>query len=208
MIQYLIFDLDGVLIDSNSIHRDSFINTWNSINSNYQIDNIFHDTYIDGETSVKKIEFLDNHFGIKSDSKQITMCKKDEIIKILSNFNYSNKIQTIFEQLKADGFSLSCASNNDRNVLELILKKLQIYDLLDSIISKEDVASPKPAADCYLQTMKNLRSLSSTEVLIFEDSDIGIKAAKASGAKVAIVSHPDILTYDFIINAINNSTYP
>jgi HAD superfamily hydrolase (TIGR01509 family) len=136
------------------------------------------------------------------------MCKKDEIIKILSNFNYSNKIQTIFEQLKADGFSLSCASNNDRIVLELVLKNLQIYDLLDSIISKEDVASPKPAADCYLQTMKNLRSLSSTEVLIFEDSDIGIKAAKASGAKVAIVSHPNILTYDFIINAINNSTYP
>lgn len=206
MIKYLIFDLDGVLIDSNSIHRDSFINTWNYINSNYPIDAIFHDTYIDGETSIKKIEFLDNHFGIKSDSKQIAMCKKDEIIKILSNFNYSNKIQTIFQQLKGNGFSLSCASNNDRNVLELVLKKLQIYDLLESIISKEDVVFPKPAPDCYLQTMKNVKC-AVTEALIFEDSDIGIMAAKASGAKVGIVSHPDVLTYEFIIDTINNSTY-
>jgi HAD superfamily hydrolase (TIGR01509 family) len=199
--RYIIFDLDGVLVDTNEIHRDCFIEAWNSVNTTFPLNIQIHDAVLNGYTSVDKICYLDKHFGIRSDVRRITTIKSENTNVRISNQVYSDKVHTIMKTLKAHGFVIGCASNLDRHLLELVLKKLNIINMLDSIVSKQDVSFPKPSPDCYIKTMKNFKCIPE-DTLIFEDSDVGIEAARASGGRVCVVSNPDCLTIDFIMNHI------
>jgi beta-phosphoglucomutase-like phosphatase (HAD superfamily) len=62
-----------------------------------------------------------------------------------------------------------------------VIKYLSIEDGVDGIISGDDVATPKPSPDCFLRAMDIVGS-TPNETIIFEDSEIGISAAKSSGA--------------------------
>ena len=70
-IKLLIFDLDGVLLDCKHIHENAFINTWNSMYEWNSISHVFHEKYLDGRNTYGKIEFLENYFKIKVDSRKV-----------------------------------------------------------------------------------------------------------------------------------------
>ena len=69
--------------------------------------------------------------------------------------------------------------------------------MIDLILSNEDVSKSKPDPEIYIKAMKFF-DLNPSECLIFEDSDHGIKAAKASGANLKIVTCPEDLNINLL----------
>jgi len=201
MTNLLIFDMDGVLIDCKYIHAKAFISSWNISNPSNQIDEIFHHKYLDGRNTYMKIDYLQNYFSILVDRLEIFNNKQMQTIASLELFEYSTIICKLFEQLKNTGYKLACASNSIRTTVNLVLNKLNITQYFDLILSNEDVNNPKPSPDIYQKVMTSLDYLP-TDTYIFEDSPIGLSAAKASRANVIHIHDSKDLNYSFITKSL------
>jgi HAD superfamily hydrolase (TIGR01509 family) len=72
--------------------------------------------------------------------------------------------------------------DNIRNVM----RHLGLSDGIDGIISGDDVQRPKPHPDCFLEAMQR-EGVPPAESIIFEDSEVGVEAARRSGAAYSVV---------------------
>jgi beta-phosphoglucomutase len=202
----IIFDCDGVLTDTNYIHCNSFVKSWNEVNPFNIISKKFHDININGLTTINKIKYLECHFNIHTNKDIILKRKKIYTHEEYINYKSIINMRSIILKLKEDGFKICCASNNDKDILELVLKNIGIIDLLDIYISKESVKEPKPSPDIYLTVISQL-NIPQHNIYIFEDNDIGLEAAKLSGANVIWVQDQHILSYNFIKKSIINNKF-
>lgn len=99
-------------------------------------------------------------------------------------------------KLKKEGYKIAVCSNSIRSTIEMMMKKAELIDYIDLIVSNEDVKKAKPDPEMYNTAMKKF-GLHPNECLIVEDNPNGIAAAKASGGYVL----PVVTVYD--VNYIN-----
>ncbi len=92
----------------------------------------------------------------------------------------------ILEFFKSNNLKIGLASNSSHNLIEVVLEKVGIKDYFDFLSSAQDVEKGKPDPAVYLYAAKNL-GVEPKECLVFEDSIIGITAAKNAGMKVVAV---------------------
>lgn len=81
---------------------------------------------------------------------------------------------------------LAVASNAPREVVVDVLRRLQILEAFDSVVSAEETPAHKPAPDVYLEACRRLE-VSPPDAIAFEDSDLGARAARAAGLLVVAV---------------------
>ena len=89
-------------------------------------------------------------------------------------------------QFRADGGRVWVVSTGSRENIDNVIAHLGIGGGLDGILSGADVEHAKPAPDCFLEAIRR-EGCTPRETLIFEDSPIGIEAARRSGASYFIV---------------------
>ena len=85
----------------------------------------------------------------------------------------------------------------------VMMQKSFLYDYFDVMLSTDDVTNPKPNPEIYETAIQRL-GLDATEVLIVEDNENGIKAARGSGAHVLVVEHVDDVNYMNLITKIHS----
>lgn len=88
--------------------------------------------------------------------------------------------------MQSTGVKLWIVSTGHIDNIRNVMRFLRIENMVDGILSGDDIATPKPAPDCFLKAME-IEGVSPSECIIFEDSEIGLEAAKRSGAPYAIV---------------------
>jgi beta-phosphoglucomutase len=103
----------------------------------------------------------------------------------------------LFETLHSRNYKIACVSNCVRNTLEYGLHALGLRDYVDKVVSNESVTFRKPNSAPYLYAMFTFGA-APKECLILEDSDKGIRSALDSGGNLVYISHPDVLTLEFI----------
>lgn len=86
-------------------------------------------------------------------------------------------------RLKKNGYKIAVCSNSIANTINVMLKKAEIIQYFEIMLSNQDVSNAKPDPEIYLSAMKGL-GISPEEALILEDNEHGLKAAYASGAHV------------------------
>lgn len=87
---------------------------------------------------------------------------------------------TLIDKLK-NGRKIALATTASKSNTMDILEYFGISEIFDCILTQDDVSSLKPDPECYNIVMSKLQ-ISSARTIIFEDSDVGIGAANASGA--------------------------
>jgi dTDP-glucose pyrophosphorylase len=117
----------------------------------------------------------------------------------------SSRLQALLIRLRSNGYSTVCATNCIRATLDTALNALGIRELFDFTLCNEDVVLPKPSPDIYRLSQQHA-GVQPHETLIFEDSEVGLTAARASGSHVVRVPHPDVLTEEFVMNALQPLT--
>jgi HAD superfamily hydrolase (TIGR01509 family) len=136
----------------------------------------------------------------------INRVKQDRTLRIAAQKCYPNAShQVLIGKLKSQNIRLGLVTNSVRITTEFMLTYAGLIDMMEVIVTNEDVLAPKPSPEGYLKAMEKLGVLPG-ETVIVEDGHYGIAAAKASGANVIEVSGVDDVCLDLFANLLINES--
>jgi beta-phosphoglucomutase-like phosphatase (HAD superfamily)/dTDP-glucose pyrophosphorylase len=194
----VIFDLDGVLLDSRELHFHALNVALMEQDSKYVITKEEHLSIYDGLPTKVKMKFLTEKKGLPATLyDQIWKDKQEATINLLNNLSEDDKMIDIFQSLKKHGFQIAIASNSIRNTVKISLLRLGVMPYVDYYQSNEDVVKNKPYPSMYWKCMEACNAIPST-TLIVEDSHIGRQGAIDSGANLLAVEDAYDLTWEKI----------
>ena len=180
----VIFDLDGVLIDSKDLHYKALNNALEKVDPKYKILYQEHLSKYDGLNTKKKLSMLTQEKGLPQDShNKVWKDKQEETFLMLENLPVNTKAINIMMYLKSEGWKIAIASNSIRETIIKSLHGIQVLHLVDYIVSNEDVWHPKPHPEMYWKCMVALDAFPK-DTIIIEDSHIGRQGALNSGANL------------------------
>ena len=200
MIKLVIFDLDGVLIDSKQTHYEALNR---ALGSEYAISIEEHLSTYDGLPTRSKLIMLTDRKGLPTDRHaEIARAKQKHTVDILKDTVVPRKdFQDMCRELKDRGYALVCASNAVRDTVKMSLLQLGIIEYFDFWYSNEDVSKPKPHFEMYFACMLKADTKPS-ETLIIEDSHIGRQAVIDSGANLLAVADASDVSLSRVLDAI------
>ena len=197
MYDLIIFDLDGVLIDSKEVHYKSLNMALSEVDERYTITTEEHLKIYDGLPTRKKLSLLNEQKGLPNEYFDNIWQRKQEItVDLLKSIEKNDFLIKNFELLKSKNKLLACASNSISSTVDIILEQLGILKYFDLVLSNESVNFPKPHPEMYWKTMLEMKVFPEKTVII-EDSPIGRIAAKNSGANTMFVQNSMDLTNEF-----------
>jgi len=198
MTKLIIFDLDGVLIESRELHYQSLNDALNSIDPKYVIGRDEHLSVYDGLNTTRKLKLLSETKGMPTEYHDMIWQRKQiATFELIKKFDVNPKLVDIFAKLKSTGYLIAVASNSIRETVKLSLLKIGVMEYVDYYVSNQDVVHPKPYPEMYWQCMTALKALPK-DTLIIEDSHIGRQAAMDSGAVLLAVENPNDVTWEKI----------
>ena len=203
MNKLVIFDLDGVLIESRELHYHALNAALEKVSSRYVITREEHLSVYDGLNTTRKLEILSERKGLdRKYFNQIWQDKQISTFELIKQFPKNQKLIDIFSDLKKQGFKVAVASNSIRETIKLSLLSIGVIEYVDYYVSNEDVKRTKPYPEMYWQCMTALNVLPKNTVII-EDSHIGRQGALDSGAHLVPVKDSLDLTVEKIEEATN-----
>jgi beta-phosphoglucomutase-like phosphatase (HAD superfamily)/dTDP-glucose pyrophosphorylase len=206
MTNAFIFDLDGVLIDSKEIHFDALNLALSEINGSYVISKEEQASTYEGLSTKAKLDILSYSKGLPKEFHNVIWEKKQIYSsKMFKVFDKDQELYNLFKLIKSFNIKIGVASNAIRETVVGSLKSLGVYGFVDYALSNEDVSNPKPNPEIY-RTMMSLLGSSPETTVIFEDSEIGQAAAKASLAKLFPVTERKGINLFYISKAIEYLT--
>lgn len=199
----IIFDLDGVLIDTRELHFEVLNDALREVSPKYVISHKDHLSKFDGLSTRKKLEILTKERGLPVSEHDIIWNRKQELTfnNLKSHLQKNDKLIKIFKKLKEDGFKVCVASNSIRETIKISLLRIGIMEYIDYFISNEDVTSPKPHPEIYMHCMIK-EGVLPKETLIIEDSYIGRTSAIQSGGVLCPVKNPEEVTLERIYKSM------
>jgi HAD superfamily hydrolase (TIGR01509 family) len=178
-----IFDLDGVLVDFKTLHRDAFIRAWNTTYPKLSIDTIFHTERLEARSTNQKLDILQTYFNVDVDKPLVFKEKQAITFDMIGPMPVYSKTREAILWAHEQGLILACCSNSIRSTVETSLTKLVDMSLFKVVLSNEDVDLPKPSPAIYQKAVSMLGADPET-TYVFEDSEVGKAAARAAGLKV------------------------
>jgi HAD superfamily hydrolase (TIGR01509 family) len=200
MIKFIIFDLDGVLVEAKEIHYEALNE---ALGEKYMITWDEHLSRYDGLKTSQKLEMLTKDKGLPVELyDEVWMNKQKLTIDKLKNLPQSQQLIECMSSLTNDGYKIAVCSNSIRKTVLTVLSKLGIIEYVDLIISNEDVKNSKPHPEMYWKAI-SMMSFLPEQTLIVEDSPYGLLAASRSKSHVLRVKSPTEVSYSNIIKKIN-----
>lgn len=196
MLKCILYDLDGVLVDACEWHRLSLNKALQSI-SNIELTTEEHETTFNGLPTKKKLDLLIKQNRIKpEDYSSIWQAKQNYTKEIISSTAKidQDKIK-LHQYVKEQGIKIACITNSITETASLMLEATGQLPFIDLLISNEQVKQPKPHGEGYIRGMIFFNSMPET-TLIVEDSEVGLKAARSTGANIWQVKN----SYDVVLN--------
>ena len=198
MNKLIIFDLDGVLIESRELHYESLNNALHSISPTYVIQRDEHLSIYDGLNTTRKLKLLSETKSLPVEYHDMIWQRKQlATFDLIKKFTVNQKLVDIFFKLKESGYLIAVASNSIRETVKLSLLKIGVMEYVDYYVSNQDVHHPKPYPEMYWQCMTMLHAIP-RNTLIIEDSHIGRQGAIDSGAHLLAVENSHDVTWNKI----------
>lgn len=206
MIKAVIFDMDGVIIDSEPYHLESDKMLMKDYNKEISDDELYN--YV-GVSSLDMWTELRDKYKLTATIEELL----EKLIHYKKCIFCNRKLEPIdgiielLTDLKNRGISIGLASSSKTEFIEIILNNLDIKKYFQVVISGEDVLKGKPAPDIFLKAAELLK-VESANCIVIEDSGHGVKAAKSAGMGCIGFINPnsgkqDLSMSDAIVYSIN-----
>lgn len=201
MHKLIIFDLDGVLIDSRELHYDALNLALSQFGQEFMISREEHLSKYDGLNTTKKLKMLTDDKGLDPKNyDKVWNNKQSMTFELIKEFPKNQFLIDTFKLLKMSGIKIAVASNSIRETVKIALMSIGVLEFVDYYVSNEDVKRTKPFPEMYWKCMTELDALPKNTVII-EDSHIGREGALNSGAHLIPVKD----TTDLTIEKINEA---
>lgn len=203
MNKLIVFDLDGVLVDSKTIHFDALNDALRALNPNYVITKDEQENIYEGLPTKAKLSLLNKYKGLPEERfDSVWRLKQDITSMMFSNIPEDKELVRLLTIIKDNKINIAVASNSISKTVFDCLEGLGIIDLVDHVVSNEDVKHPKPHPEMYWRAMSHFGVIAD-ETVIFEDSLVGKLAARDSKATLVEIKNRADLTEDKINKAIS-----
>jgi sugar-phosphatase len=185
MIQSAIFDMDGLLIDSEPLWYESAVEIFEPLGIS-----LTPELYA-SSIGLRTKEFVDNWFtryGIDKAKapKAVTQINDVVVEKIREKGEAMPGVYDVLEQLKQQGLSIGLATSSPVRLIDVVVDKLGISNFFSAFNSAEHLVHGKPHPQVYLDCASALGT-APVSCVCFEDSFYGMIAAKAARMKCVVV---------------------
>ena len=202
---YIIFDMDGVLLDSEPMHQEIIYET-------FQLEGIpFDKAYIQTLTGMSAFPMWEK---VKRDAQRSESV--EELIKFHRDYFFKRlpevkvplvpHVKDVLEKFKNEGKHLSLASSSGRKLIDIFTQQTNIAHYFEVIMSGDDVQYSKPNPEIFLKVAQ-WYGLPATQFTVIEDSTNGVKAAKSANMKCIGFDNPlsggqDLSQADLLIHSM------
>jgi len=210
MIQALIFDFDGLIVDTESPDYESWQQVYQSYGCELAVEKWGQIVGGTGASDFDPHSHLEELCGQQLDREEIWISRRKQYLDELSVQPILPGVLDYLDEAERRGLQLAIASSSPENWVRGHLARLGIYQRFDAIKTADDVKRTKPDPELYLATLEAL-SRKPEQTLVFEDSPNGVKAAKAAGIYCVAVPNPLTTQLEFIgadlrLNSLSEKT--
>ena len=179
MIESVIFDVDGTLIDSNEAHVAAWDKAFRHFGKEFSREKLRKhigkgaDQYLPAFLSPEELQIL----GDEIDKYRAEIFKK----KYLPHLRPFPKVPELFERIMRDSKRIALASSGKKSDLAVMKKIAQVENFVDLEVTADDADKSKPAPDIFARTIDKLGHVEANDVIAVGDTPYDAEAAKKVG---------------------------
>jgi HAD superfamily hydrolase (TIGR01509 family) len=190
----ILFDLDGTLVDNEHMKALAFSRAIERLGG--KSDPSIYEKVMGMSGPIIRKRFIIES-GVQVDSDEYFGLYKsiyEDLLK--AKLEIRPGVITFLDDLKSAGLKLAVVSSAYQEVVNWIIETSGIFEFIDTMITGDDVINKKPAPDCFLAALETLM-LSKENVVVFEDTEVGLRAAKRAGITSLGIRHSYNQSHDF-----------
>ncbi len=178
MLRAVIFDMDGVIVDSEPLHVRAEKQTLKSMGIEATDEELR--AFI-GRTAKILFEDFIRRYELRISYEEIRQVHRQNLLRLFrDSVELIPGILPLFDSLKSSGILMAVASSSSEDLIQSVLDRFSLGTYFSVVVSGEKVEKPKPHPDIFLETQKQLGFLAD-ECVVVEDSTAGVEAAHAAG---------------------------
>ncbi|WP_335872017.1 HAD family hydrolase [Bacillus sp. 2205SS5-2] len=183
MIKAIIFDFDGLIVDTESVWFDVFV----EVLRDYQVDlSLSEFATCIGTTDDILFESLQKKSGKILNRESIKERTEQLYFRRMEELTLREGVQEYLESAKRSGLRIALASSSSKSWVEGFLERFHIRHYFEVIKTKDDVKKVKPDPELYLQAIEALK-VQPEQIMVFEDSLNGLNAAVKANLSCVVV---------------------
>ncbi|MCK4628270.1 MAG: HAD family phosphatase [Sedimentisphaerales bacterium] len=199
----VIFDLDGVLVDSGEFHKQSWYDL--AAKEGFSLtDEFFYSTF-----GMQNYQIIPQMLGTDvtpDEIERLSVLKEQRFRELVADkLTLLDGVPELIEKLKSSGFLLAVGSSAPWVNLDFMLRQVEIDSCFDVLVCGDEITHSKPAPDTFLKAAEKL-SVSPDRCVVVEDAVQGVEAAIAAGmATVAVTttrSRQELDRADIIVDSM------
>jgi len=203
----VIFDMDGVLVDTGQYHKQAWYDL--AAREGYRMsDEFFNNTF-----GMQNHQIIPQMTDAAISREQVDRdgCWKEMRFRELISDNLSllPGVARLIEDLTDTGFVMGVGSSGPRMNVEMVLETTGIIECFDVIVAAEDVTKGKPSPDTFLLAAE-LLGITPSRCVVIEDAVQGVQAAQAAGMAVVAVTNTrkreDLLAANRVVDSLAELT--
>lgn len=207
----VIFDMDGVIIDSEPIHFYVDQLVFNNV-LGMTVTHEYLEKYV-GMTNPDMWRDVIDEYGLSRTIDELIDYQLAMKLNMLNETDMKpiNGIPELLKSLSDHHIPMGIASSSPRPFIECVLNKFNILEVFDVVVSGEEVPNGKPAPDVYLEAASTL-DIPPSECVVIEDARNGVTAAKRAGMKCVGYQNPnsgnqDLSLADKIVQSLTELSF-
>lgn len=174
----VIFDMDGVIVDSEPLHKKAFEALFDELGRKHNHGIVFHEYYGRSDKVLLK-DFIDRN-NVPFELEDLTQRKLKYFLRYLREHRpVFKELHSLVPEL-ASHYKLAIASSNFRSVIDVVMEITGLRPHFNVIVGYEDIRFTKPDPEIYFTAAKRL-GLRPSQCCVIEDAAMGVQAAKMAG---------------------------
>jgi HAD superfamily hydrolase (TIGR01509 family) len=195
----VIFDLDGLIVDTEPLHRRAFNLILRACGAAYEFSADEYGRIFTGRVIHENAEYVRERFGLAQNANEIAEGHRalyNLLIADAENIQTMPGLMELLAYLGAQNLRVAIASSSRPEQIHVILRGLKLPRQFDVIVGNDGALKPKPAPDVYLRAASQL-GVAPAQAIALEDSHSGVRAARAAGIAVFAIPNDYTKMQDF-----------
>lgn len=180
MIQTVLFDMDGVIVDTEPVHRYAYYKQFEELN--IDVSEAMYTSFT-GFSTRNTFQTLKDHFQLEHEVEDLIQRKRsifNDAFDTKEDLDLIEGVRDLIEDLHQNGIQLIVASSASKVTINRVFTRFGLHDYFTHIVSGEDFPKSKPHPAIF-EHAASLSLAPKDNCIVIEDSTNGVKAAKAAG---------------------------
>jgi len=211
MIQTVIFDMDGVIVDTEPVHRYAYFQHFSELNIDVS-EELF--TSFTGNSTRNVFQQVNTIFNLNADVEELILRKRtifNDAFDHKEDLELLEGVENLIKNLHENGVELILASSASKVTIDRVFRRFGLHPFFSHIVSGEDFPKSKPHPAIF-EFAASLSKAPKENCIVIEDSTNGVLAAKAAGIYCVGYNSvhsklQDLSKADLIINHFNELDY-